>query len=132
MRKVTFTIVISGLLITACPFKSSTLDKSEIELARVEDKVISAAELDSLAPIAGVVITDTTDEQALKLELLDRLIDGKIVELLKDSVAVTLDSDLDFAENRNKEVSNTVFRMMFEGEVSARVQIDSAEVLQHY
>jgi parvulin-like peptidyl-prolyl isomerase len=98
----------------------------------VGDKPILASELDSIALFIDVLITDTTDIDALKAEYLDSLIDIKLVNMLEDSIAGTLENDLDFKESREREVSNVVFRLMFESEISANVHVDSTEIDSSY
>jgi len=132
MKKIVLIALTFGLLLTGCFLGLGKTDKSEQVLARVDSKTITAAQLDSIAEAKSIVINDTTDVEALKMELLDSLIDIKLIETRQDSVALTLDKDLTFAEKRNSEVSNTVFRMMFEGEISGKVTVDSSEVLQYY
>ncbi len=133
MKKVAFFIVLVGLMITACLFKPSTdMDKTKMVLATVGDKTVNAGEMDSLAMAEGFIITDTTDVEPIKEALLDSLIDGKLIDILKDSIALTLNNDLDFVESRNREVGNAVFRLMFEGEVQAVVKVDSVDVQKHY
>ena len=133
MKKIAFLFMLAGILTTACLFEGSDdTDRSLIVLGHVEDKPITALEMDSLADMGGLVITDTTDVEAIKDTYINSLVDGKIVELLQDSLAVSLDNDFDFNENRNREVANTVFRLMFEGEISAKVNIDSAEIAGYY
>lgn len=132
MRKLLFGILIIGLATTACLFRSSHVDNSKVILARVDGKSISAAELDSVALEKGLVITDSTDVDAIKVEYLDTLIDLRFFDILRDSVAATLENDIQFKENRESEVSNTVFRLIFEGEITAKVKADSAEIDKYY
>lgn len=133
MKRIAFLIVFVGLLTTACLFKpSANIDNTKLILANVEDKSITAADLDSLARMEGFIITDTTDVELIKKALLDSLIDSKLVGMLEDSIAITLESDLDFVESRNREVSNTVFRLMFQGEIKDKVIVDSSDVLAYY
>jgi len=132
MKKIVLIVLALGLLLTSCFLGAGKTDKSEQVLARVGSKIVTAAQLDSMAEAKSIVINDTTDVEALKMELLDSLIDMKLVEMRQDSIVLTLDKDLTFAEKRNDEVSNTVFRMLFEGEISNKVIVDSSEVLQYY
>ncbi len=133
MRKIAFFIVITGLLATACLFgPSNNINNSKMILAHVGDKPVSATEMDSLALMEGFAITDTTDTESLKQDLLDSLIDSKLVEMLQDSLAKTLDKDLDFVESRNREVANAVFRLMYQEEVRAQINVDSSDVQKHY
>jgi parvulin-like peptidyl-prolyl isomerase len=132
MKKIALAISISGLLITACFFGPGKNDNSPTALGRVDGKLITAAEMDSLAGVNIINITDTTDIQALKTALIDTLIDAKIVEMLADSIALTLENDLQFKESREQQVSNAVLRSMFEGEITANVNVDSAEIDNYY
>jgi len=132
MKKIVLIASAFGLLLTSCFLGAGKTEKSGQVLAQVSSKTITAAQLDSIAETKSIVITDTTDVDALKTELLDTLIDMKIIEMRQDSVALALDQDLAFAEKRNDDVSNAVFRMMFEGEISSKVKVDSSEVTQYY
>jgi peptidyl-prolyl cis-trans isomerase C len=132
MKKIVLIALFFGLLLTGCFLSSSKTDQGEQVLARVDSKTVTAAQLDSIAEAKSIVINDTTDVKALKTELLDTLIDNALIQMRQDSIALTLDNDLAFSEKRNDDVSNAVFRMMFEGEISNKVKIDSSEVLQYY
>ena len=132
MRKLLFGILITSLITTACLFKPSNEDRTAVVLARVDGRAVTAAELDSLGMDRGLIITDSTDVGAIKAEYLDTLIDLKIFDILRDSLAATLDNDRTFAENRDNEVANTVFRLMFEGEITKNVHVDSAEIDKYY
>jgi PBP1b-binding outer membrane lipoprotein LpoB len=132
MKKIVLIALFFGLLLTGCFLSSSKTDQGEQVLARVDSKTVTAAQLDSIAEAKSIVINDTTDVKALKTELLDTLIDNALIQMRQDSIALTLDNDLAFSEKRNDDVSNAVFRMMFEGEISSKVKIDSSEVLQYY
>ena len=132
MKRIALSIVILALLTTACLFKPAKVENSKIVLATVGDKKILASELDSLALFVDNLITDTTDVDALKAEYLDSLVDIKLVNMLEDSIAGTLENDLDFKESREREISNVVFRLMFESEITAKVHVDSAEIDSSY
>jgi peptidyl-prolyl cis-trans isomerase C len=132
MKKAVLSIIILSLLATACMFKPSKVDKTKIVLAEVAGRPIFASDLDSIATYDDVIINDSTDVESLKKVFLDSLIDNELVGLLEDSVAGTLDRDLPFRESRDREVTNVVFRMMYEDLITNKVHIDSTEIDSAY
>jgi parvulin-like peptidyl-prolyl isomerase len=132
MKRYVLAIIVIGLFFTSCIFRPSRSVKETRVLARVDSKIVTAGELDSLAREQGVVITDTTDIELLKMALLDSLIDLKLIEIRQDSIAMALEDDRDFVEKRKNEVANTVFRLMFDHEVSAKIKLDSVQIDSFY
>ncbi len=132
MKRLALFIVASGILTIGCIFGPAKTDKSEQVLARVDGKTITAQELDSLAVHSAVFLRDTTDIESLKADLLDSLIDMKLIEIRVDSMAAALEYDRDFLDKRGNEVADVVFRLMFDGEVTANVNVDSAEIVEYY
>ncbi|RKX20702.1 MAG: hypothetical protein DRP26_01155 [Candidatus Zixiibacteriota bacterium] len=132
MKKFVLAIIVAGLYFTSCIFGPSRSVKETRILARVDGKAVTTDELDSLVRELGITITDTTDTESLKLALLDSLIDLKLIEIRRDSIAIELGNDRDFVEKRNSEVANTVFRLMFDHEISAKIKIDSTQIDSFY
>lgn len=132
MKRYVLAIIVIGLFFTSCIFGPSRSVKETRVLARVDGKAVTAGELDSLAREQGVTITDTTDIESLKMVLLDSLIDLKLIEMRQDSIAMALEDDRDFVEKRKNEVANTVFRLMFDHEISAKIKFDSVQIDSFY
>jgi len=126
-----FTIAVM-LLLTACVFKPGRSDRSSMVLARVDGKTITAVQLDSIAEKKAVVINDTTDVKSLKMALLDSLIDQKLIEIREDSIVLEIEYDRDFLDKRKDELASTVLRLMYEGEISSKANIDSSEINKEY
>ncbi|MCP4584051.1 MAG: hypothetical protein GY839_20760 [candidate division Zixibacteria bacterium] len=131
MKRILCGTLFLGLFLAGCIFGPGA-DRSELILAHVDSKTISAAQLDSIAADKGIIIKDTTNVEALKMELLDSLIDLRVIEIRQDSVSASLENEIDFVEKRTNELSNAVFRMMFEGEITNKTTVDSAEITLHY
>ena len=124
--------ILLGLIFTGCIFGPAKKVKTDQILARVDNKVVLSSELDSMAEASNAFITDTTDVSALKTALLDSLIDSKLIDIRIDSVAGTLENDRDFLSKREDYLSRIVFKLMFDGEITPRAVVDSAEIQQYY
>ncbi len=121
-----------GLAIISCAGGYKFVDKSKVVLGRVDGRPITAAEMDSIAGAKNVIISDTTDVQLLKQNLLDSLINQKLIDIRVDSVKAILEQDRAFIEMRNSEIANNVFRLMFDGEITFKIQMDSSEIDSFY
>jgi peptidyl-prolyl cis-trans isomerase C len=120
------------ILSASCIFKSGETDKSSMILAEVDGKIITAAQMDSIAEQLSIIITDTTDVEKLKRRLLDSLINNALIDIRIDSTVLTLDSDREFAERRLLDVTNIVLRLMYDKEISANVKVDSLAAVKYY
>ncbi len=118
--------------ILACAGGHKFVDKSQVVLGRVDGRPITAAEMDSIAGAKNIIISDTTDVQLLKQNLLDSLIDLKLIDIRVDSIKALLEQDRSFIERRNSEIANNVFRLMFDGEITFKIQMDSSEIDSFY
>lgn len=132
MKKARLAIATISLVMVSCLFRSGPSDRNDIVLATVNDRPVTAAQMDSLAESQNILIHDTTDVEFLKRSLLDSLIEQRLVDIRVDSVTAELESDRDFVNKRRNELTNTILRLMYESEISAKVAADSAEIVQYY
>jgi len=132
MNKIKLTLITVLLLTTACIFKSDQIDKDTAILARVDGKSISAAQLDSIAEALNIIISDTTDIESLKYALLDSLVDLALIDIRIDSMASELEHDREFLDKRSNDLVNVVLKLMYQGEIVAKVNVDSSEIVDHY
>ena len=124
--------ILMGLFVAGCVFGPARKNETNHVLARIDKKVVLTSELDSLAETTNSFITDTTDVNRLKSALLDSLINSKLVEIRVDSVAATLEFDRDFLSKRDDNLSRIVFKLMFDGEITPRAVVDTAEIARYY
>jgi len=120
------------VLFSSCIFNDNDIDKESLILATVDGKTISAAQMDSIASERHTVIRQGTDLDSLKMLLLDSLVDLRLVDIRVDSVAGELENDRKFLNKRREELAGTVLRIMYQGEISNKVTIDSADIVADY
>jgi parvulin-like peptidyl-prolyl isomerase len=132
MRKSALAVILVGLFLTSCVFGPKSVDKSAVEVARVDGKAITYAELDSLAGALKITTTDSTNLDSLKRGLLDSLVEESLINQRIDSVKATINNDRELVERRNSEVANAVFKMMFDNEISFKVVLDTNQIDSFY
>ena len=120
------------LLLTSCMFKPGQVDRTAYVIARVDSKTITAADFDSIGEAMSVVIRSDTDVDSLKKVILDSSIDIKLIDIRVDSIVLELEHDRNFLEKRTHELANTVLRLMYQGEITGKTNIDSSQVVDEY
>jgi len=113
-------------------FKPGQVDRTAYVIARVDSKTITAADFDSIGEAMSVVIRSDTDVDSLKKVILDSSIDIKLIDIRVDSIVLELEHDRNFLEKRTHELANTVLRLMYQGEITGKTNIDSSQVVDEY
>jgi peptidyl-prolyl cis-trans isomerase C len=128
-------IVALMILLAACAFAAEqtkqNIDSTRV-LAKVAGKPIIGGELDSIATALRITITDTTNLPSLKQNLLDSLIEQRLINIRVDSVKVVMAKDRGEREKRTNQVADVVFKAMYDNEISYKITIDSAEIDSFY
>ena len=130
MKKIVFSLF--PFAIVACLFASSKLIPADAWVARVDGKTAVFAQFDSVAS----EIKDNSDfdisPDTIKAEALDSLIAAELIEMRIDSTMGTLDNELEFRQKKRDNIIDTCNKLLYQGQVSDRVTIDSAMVDQYY
>jgi hypothetical protein len=130
-RKMSKRILISVIVImlTACGLMAAPKTSKPKVLAQVGDKTVTTADFDSLSLALRFTITDSTNIDSLKKVVLDSLINQRLVDIRIDSVMAIEPKDRSYRERRSQEVTGSLFKAMYDNEISYKIKVDSAELI---
>ncbi|OGC93751.1 MAG: hypothetical protein A2W25_06455 [candidate division Zixibacteria bacterium RBG_16_53_22] len=130
MRKFIFAVL--PLLFMACLFGSSKIMNPGATVAMVDGRVITVASFDSTIKQIQRNVDPMTPFDSLKYAAVDSLIRLKLVQIRIDSIKNELNSDWEFSQKKNDDITQTVFKIVFEKQITGRIHIDTAEVTKRY
>lgn len=129
MRKLV--LAASLLVFTGCLFGSSRMVKQDSTLASVDGRTISVASLDSTIRQLQKNYP-TTSYDTLKYAAMDSLIAHRLIDIRMDSIKQHLNNDWDFRVQRETDIEQNIFKVLYEKQIAVKVTVDSAEVVQYY
>lgn len=130
MRKIF--IAALPLLFVACLFGSSKMTKPDSIVATVENKIVTFADFDSTVMQIQKNVDPLTPFDSMKRAAVDSLIKQKLVEIRLDSIKNDLRQDWEFQHRMDDNITQNVFRVLFDRQITKRVHIDTSEVTKQY
>jgi parvulin-like peptidyl-prolyl isomerase len=127
-----FLVALAPLLFMACLFGSSRMMKPGAVVATVDGRIITVANFDSTVDQIQKNVDPLTPFDDLKQAALDSLIKQKLIQERTDSIKAYLNQDWEFSLKKNEDVTQTVFKVLFDKQITGRIHIDTAEVTKHY
>jgi len=130
MRKFIFAVL--PLLFVACLFGSTKIMNPGATVAMVDGRVITVASFDSTIKQIQKNVDPLTPFDSLKDAAVDSLIRQKLIQVRIDSIKNELNKDWDFSQKKNDDITQSVFKIIFEKQITGRIHIDTAEVTKRY
>lgn len=130
MRKIV--VVIMPLFFIACLFGSSKIVNYDASIGKVDGRVITVAQLDSVTKLIVKNGDGEKNPQELKDAAMDSLIMQRLIDIRVDSVAMELNKDWEFSRKKERSVGETAKKILYQEKISGAVVIDSAEVASYY
>ncbi len=130
MRKIV--IVLLPVISLSCLFGSSKLLDPEAEVARVEGRLITYAEMDSVMELIRSNSTYGVPPDSVKESAMDSLIFKVLIDIRVDSTIEALENDLEFSQSRRDNVAEVAKKVLYNNEIAGRAPIDSSRVSEYY
>jgi parvulin-like peptidyl-prolyl isomerase len=130
MRKIV--VVIMPMFFIACLFGSSKMVDFGATVGNVDGKIITVAQLDSVARLITKNESGEQNPDDLKNAAMDSLIMQRLIDIRVDSVAGELNQDWEFARKKERSVGETAKKILYQEKISGAVEIDSTEISAYY
>jgi parvulin-like peptidyl-prolyl isomerase len=130
MRKIV--VVILPMFFLACLIGSSKILDYDQTVAGVDGRVITVANLDSVAKSISKSTGEERNPADLKSAALDSMIMQRLIEIRIDSVARELNKDWEFSRLKQRNIGETAKKILYQEKISAAVEIDSSEIAAYY
>ncbi len=130
-----FFLSVLPLVTVACLFGSSKLIRPDAQIATVDGRIISYAAYDSAYKSLEDKVEPEVTQDSLKSQTLDSLIIAKLIDIRMDSIKAALDNDWDFSHKRIDDNTQTIFKVLFDKQVTAKAFLavaDTARVVKYY
>src|SRR4030067_3402373 len=127
-----FIFAVLPLLFMACLFGSSKIMNPGATVAMVDGRVMTVASFYSTINQIQRNVAPMTPFDSLKYAAVDSLIRLKLVQIRIDSIKNELNSDWEFSQKKNDDITQTVFKIVFKKQITGRIHIDTAEVTKRY
>jgi len=130
MRKII--VVILPMFFLACLFGSSKIISYDQAVGSVDGRVITVANLDSVAKLIAKSEGEEQNPRSLKSAALDSMIMQRLIEIRIDSAAEELNKDWEFSRRKQRNIGETAKKILYQEKISAAVEIDSSEIAEYY
>ncbi|MEE9553729.1 MAG: peptidylprolyl isomerase [candidate division Zixibacteria bacterium] len=130
MKKILFALL--PVLTVACLFGSSNFIKPDAEIALVDGRAIAYAEIDSVMEEIRRNSTYGVPSDSIRDAALDSLVFRKLTDIRIDSVSNSLDTEWEFGQSRKGNIAEVAKKVLFNKQISGRVNIDSARIEESY
>jgi peptidyl-prolyl cis-trans isomerase C len=130
MRKIILAAL--PLLFMACLFGSAKIMKPDAEVASVNGRIVTFASYDSTVEQIQKNISPEIGFDDIKRAALDSLINHQLLGTRKDSIRDEINNDWAFNQGKLEDITQTIFKVLFEKQISSRILIDTATVTKYY
>jgi parvulin-like peptidyl-prolyl isomerase len=130
MKKITLVVV--PLILAGCMFGSSKMMSPDATVASVDGRVISMANYDDAFKHLRNNANPDASIDSLKTVAIDSLVAQRLIEIRKDSIKQVLLEDPVFRQDMMEDLTQTIFKVLFEKQISSRIFIDTSEVTKFY
>ena len=130
MKKIVLALL--PVLSIACLFGSSKLIAPDAEVALVNGRSITNAEMDSVMEQIRINSNYGIPADSIKEAALDSLVFKNLVDIRIDSTIKALDNDFEFKQSRKDNIAEVAKKVLFNNQITGRLSIDSARVAEYY
>jgi len=130
MKKIVLTLL--PVISIACLFGSSKMLKPQTRIATVDGRPIVFSEMDSTLESFRKNSVYDAPSDSLKAAALDSLINRELKSIRVDSTISALDNDWEFGMQRRDNVAEAAKKVLFNKQISPRVEVDSADIEENY
>jgi parvulin-like peptidyl-prolyl isomerase len=120
------------LLFVGCLFGSSKMTRPGVTVASVNGRIITVADFDSTFKQIQKNVDPGADVGTIKHAALDSLIARQLIQVRRDSIKEELNKDWEFNQKKIDDITQTIFKVLFEKQISNRIHFDTADVARHY
>jgi parvulin-like peptidyl-prolyl isomerase len=125
-------LAVLPLLCMGCLFGSSRMMKPGATVASVDSRIITVAQFDSTVNHLQKNFDPLTSFDFIKTAALDSLIVHQLIQIRRDSIKQELSNDWDFNQQKLENVTQTIFKVLFEKQITGQIHIDTSEVTKYY